>query len=347
LNARSEATYQDARRSQVSRALSLALWYIGLNAMIIVVGWLIGRLATDRWYWSQWLWWIPTPVALGASLVTVLAAMRPTSKPSRRRRRVMRWLVITVAIFIWFIASENRMIQRAENLQVGSQTIKIAHWNVTVTPYSSGPEQTVEQLIALDSDITVLTGPGSLGWNEGVIAALGHGQRPVNFGPLVVLSRFPILSARPIVGADGGFIYLITIDTTSALGRPLTMYAVDLPSNPKLPRMELARKIRKMLDEPPGFGGGRPASFPAPDLVIGDFNITRGSASIATLFPNMRHAYDEAGHGYSATFHRAWIMPLYHIDHMLLGPDVEAVRYDVIDRGVSRHKAQQAWITAR
>jgi endonuclease/exonuclease/phosphatase family metal-dependent hydrolase len=142
-------------------------------------------------------------------------------------------------------------------------------------------------------------------------------------------------------------VYLLTIDTNEALGRPLIVYAVDLPSNPRQPRMELARRLRTMLDHPAHFGGPAPDPLPTPDVVIGDFNMTRGSASIDALFPDLRHAFDEAGHGYSATFHRGWLLPLYHIDHMLLGPGVHALRYEITDRGVSRHRSQEAWIAAR
>jgi hypothetical protein len=329
------------------RFVGMMLWCIGLNAALIVLCWLIGRFATDRWSWSQWLWWIPTPIALIAAVVATVAAFRPSFKRTKRRRRIARWLVITLAMFIWFIAAENRMLRAAPEVGSNSKAIKIAHWNVTVTRYSRGPDETVEQFVSLDSDITVLTGPGYLGWHEKVVAALGRGQQPVNFGPLVVLSRFPILSARPVVGADLAFVYIITIDTTAVLGRPLIVYAVDLPSKPRIKRMDLARRIRSMLDNAPQFNEAARSSFPPPDLVIGDFNITRGSASIDVLFPGMRYAYEEAGHGYGATFHRGWVLPLYHIDHMLVGSDVQALRYDIVDRGISRHFSQQAWIGPR
>jgi endonuclease/exonuclease/phosphatase family metal-dependent hydrolase len=81
---------------------------------------------------------------------------------------------------------------------------------------------------------------------------------------------------------------------------------------------------------------------PTPDIVLGDFNITRGSASIATAFPGMTEAYDSAGHGYGASYHRRF--PLWHIDHMLLGPNVHPLRYDLVNPHISRHDAQVAWI---
>ena len=75
-----------------------------------------------------------------------------------------------------------------------------------------------------------------------------------------------------------------------------------------------------------------------PDLVVGDFNMTRGSVSLATLFPDLSNAFDKAGRGYGASFHRG--LPLYHIDHTLLADTIRAVNYDLVDIGIGRHLVQ-------
>jgi endonuclease/exonuclease/phosphatase family metal-dependent hydrolase len=110
---------------------------------------------------------------------------------------------------------------------------------------------------------------------------------------------------------------------------PVVLYLVDLPSDPRQPRAEIAATARRHLDT---------STAPSADIVLGDFNMTRGSASLRRIFPGFRHAYDEAGTGYGATFRRDW--PMYHIDHVLLGPDVEATSYELRDPGVARHRAQ-------
>ena len=56
----------------------------------------------------------------------------------------------------------------------------------------------------------------------------------------------------------------------------------------------------------------------------------------------MHHAYDDAGRGYGASFHRAF--PLYHIDHVLLAEDMEAVSYELVNPGLGRHEVQVATI---
>jgi endonuclease/exonuclease/phosphatase family metal-dependent hydrolase len=107
-----------------------------------------------------------------------------------------------------------------------------------------------------------------------------------------------------------------------------------------------------MLDEQAHFpeseiGGVQPSDSvrrAVPDLVIGDFNIPRGSASFDAIFPAMQYAFNQAGHGYGASYNRTWLLPLYHIDHILIGRGFKATRYDLIDPGVGRHLAQVAWI---
>jgi endonuclease/exonuclease/phosphatase family metal-dependent hydrolase len=150
-----------------------------------------------------------------------------------------------------------------------------------------------------------------------------------------VLTRLPIVALRPLVAVDDLRAALLVVEA-EGFGRPLVILLVDMPSEPMLPRMELALRLARLL---------RDADAPAPDLVVGDLNITRGSASLGALFSDLRHAYDEAGHGYGASFHRRF--PLYHIDHMLLGPTIHASRYDLIDTGVGRHRVQMVHLVPR
>ena len=44
--------------------LALMQWALLMATGAIILGWLVGRILTDRFGWSQWLWWIPTPVVL-------------------------------------------------------------------------------------------------------------------------------------------------------------------------------------------------------------------------------------------------------------------------------------------
>ncbi|MCP3904619.1 MAG: hypothetical protein GY715_13415, partial [Planctomycetes bacterium] len=126
---------------------------------------------------------------------------------------------------------------------------------------------------------------------------------------------------------------LLEIEPTVHLPRGLVIYMIDLPSRPRLGRAAIARRVRGFLDE---------AGGPPPDLVVGDLNMTRGSAALDSMLPGLRHAFDLGGHGYGASFHGRF--PLYHIDHVLLAGTVDCTRYDLIELPVGRHRAQVAWI---
>lgn len=313
----------------------------GCLAVTVIGAWLIGRIVSDRYGWSQWLLWIPTPVALFAASIALLASLRPSDKPRCRRNRLVRWLIVIVAMFVYFATMEHRLLYRGPAISHPANSIRVAHWNITLQPYTH-VEELINGLIAMNGDITIMTNPGYAPWEKPVVDQLGNGTPPVSVGPLAIISRFPVLTIRPLVAANQVYVVLVVIDASEKFGRPLVIYMVDLPSNPRIPRYEMLRRTRQMLDDPANFGGTLP---PPPDIVVGDFNTTRGSASLRMMFPTLLDAYDEAGHGYGASFHR--LFPLYHIDHVLLGPDMTALRYDLVDLHLTRHDAQVAEVSRR
>ncbi len=177
--------------------------------------------------------------------------------------------------------------------------------------------------------MTVLSNPLDPRNVQRVEQELGEPLQTVTVWPFMVLTRLPVLEVRSLVANNGIRIALFRLDATAELGRPITICAVDLPSDPKRPRHEIARTARRILED---------LEAPPPDIVVGDFNMTRGSASVKTLFPGLAHAYDQAGRGYGATLPRGY--PLYHLDHTLLADTVQATDYALVDLGIGRHLAQ-------
>jgi hypothetical protein len=118
----------------------------------------------------------------------------------------------------------------------------------------------------------------------------------------------------------------------------MVVWVVDLPSDWRQGRAKLARHAAQAIAAWPAAPQGPGAvatekgpGFPVPDLVVGDFNIPRGSASLGLLTRGMRHAFDQAGWGFVATYPADW--PLVHIDHAFTGPRIEAIRYRVRNPG--------------
>ena len=309
-----------------------------LAAGTLLLAWLIGRVLTDRYDFSQWLWWLPTPVVLASTLLAVFGAMRPAVRRVCRRR-VIVWSSVLVFLVGWFTCAEHRFLKSPVETVDG---VTIAHWNMSHPSPEEFPQYTAAAL-QIDADVLVLSSPSLVTAQQDLLEELDAGRVVHRYGIFSVVTRVPVLMGRPLVNREGIWSYMIELDTRDALGRTTVLYLIDLPAidyeNPETTfersRMDLARQFRTLLDA---------AAAPTPDVVVGDFNITRGSASLLQLFPDMTHAYDSGGHGYGATFHRA--LPYAHIDHILTAPGVTAVRYDIINPGVGRHHAQRARIVA-
>ena len=60
-------------------------------AAILLAAWLLGRVASDRFAWSQWLLWMPTPAVLPAVGLGLAGACRPAREARQRRRRLAVW----------------------------------------------------------------------------------------------------------------------------------------------------------------------------------------------------------------------------------------------------------------
>ncbi|MDX2146608.1 MAG: endonuclease/exonuclease/phosphatase family protein [Planctomycetota bacterium] len=150
-----------------------------------------------------------------------------------------------------------------------------------------------------------------------------------------VAPRFGV-SRREFGAVEDGLLLELELDArASPLRRALRVWFIDLPSDPRLSRMKIARRAREAMDRLAQAQGD-------PDLIMGDFNIPRGSASLRVLAGGL--AGGRAG-GLVAPSDRvtpSWprAMPTLHIDHSLVSPGARSRGYWTIDTGVSDHRAQ-------
>ena len=315
-------------RSQESGLKSLSITFSAVAA-VVVTSWLIGRILSDRFGWTQWLLWIPTPAAL---LAVALGGLGAALSSTRRRRQLLIWAAGGGLILLYFGVIEHHFF-RAGPRPGG---LRLVHWNGTAAP-GRDLEAYVQRIFELDGDVAILNSPPRRQKLERMLGAqLDAGTETVAVWPFVLVARVPVLEARPLVARDGILVALFRLDTSAALARPITIYAIDLPSRPSQPRLAVARRTRRLLDA---------AGAPPPDIVVGDLNMTRGSASLRALFPELEHAYDQAGRGYAASFPRAF--PLYHLDHTLLADTLQATGYTLVDPKVGRHRSQVVNLEAR
>lgn len=145
------------------------------------------------------------------------------------------------------------------------------------------------------------------------------------------------IPARRFPQGEIGYILPVTIDTTAELGRPITIWYIDLPSDPFVFRRDIVEFARAKCERWVKEINPRTGTplLPPPDVIIGDTNIPRGSWSLGQFWSGMHHAYDDAGWGLSATWPRAF--PLMHIDHTLLSPWLKATGYKVGEPPVTDH----------
>lgn len=313
-------------------------WLLQLAAASVILAWVIGRVVSDRYGWSQWLLWIPTPALLPVILLGLIAALRPPWHSGQwrqaLRRRVTCWMVVALGLTAWFGLFEHRLLRPASSDPTPAASLELVHWNGFIDPRHASDDD-LAAIAARRPDIVILTDSWMLRWRQAGQSWMGDDHVIAYTHPFAVISRYPLLECRSIIAKDDIDVVLMRFDTEAVIGQMLTVYAVDLPSELDQSRHEIAAEYRRLLDT---------LEIPVADLVVGDFNMTRGGAALREVAGDLDHAYDLSGSGYGATFPREH--PLYHIDHVLAAPTIEVARYELFDPGISRHRAQSVTLTA-
>lgn len=306
-------------------------FFITVIAALALVVWFAGRFISDRYEWSQWIAWVPMPAAIGVALTGFIASMHPGGTKQRQRRRIIAWGAVFASFVVYFSFFEHHLLSMRS---CAAEGLRIVHWNPSMSEDDSAAVL-AECVVQADGDVTILTNATSVVWQKPMRDWLGAEKLPVVLHPFCILSKLPLLEVRRVVAAKQMYAVLLRFDATESIGRELTILAVDLPSDPEQSRMETARNLRKWLDE---------ADLPKIDIILGDFNMTRDSASLNTIAPGYRDAFDVAGIGYGASYPRK--TPWLHIDHMLIADDIEPLSYCIIDPGAGAHRMQLMVIEA-
>jgi hypothetical protein len=335
----------------------------------VVVLWALGRIFTDRFYATQFLFWIPTPVVLAVG-VALLAASR-LSAPHRdapRRPRSIARAVAALALFAALVHAviEARLFAPAPDSPVTDRTLRVVYWN----PSWGTTPGLAEEVRRADADVFVIGDqPTDVPW-ERVRDAMGGSRSALWALNSVILARHPIIrwgaTSLEIDGAweqrrtnpDGtlrltrqrGRAIWVELDTTEAFGRDLIFWVIDMPSDPFLSRAYSGRQADRAVRDwrGPAYRRSRAGpyvpdldahhGFPAPDLIVGDFNTHRGAASLAELTRGTRPAFNLAGRGLLGTFPRQ--LPLWHLDQAFAAPSVRVLSYRLRNPGEGRHWMQ-------
>lgn len=141
---------------------------------------------------------------------------------------------------------------------------------------------------------------------------------------------------------------------------PFVVWFVDLPSDPIAWKMEVMQVAQREINAWNGTGWamGRHVweqrtfdneSFPTPDLIIGDFNTPRGSASIEQIAPGYTDAFNAAGYGRGRSYvirdgsfseNLVFRVLDMHIDLALAAPTHTPTGYELIHMDDTDHAIQ-------
>lgn len=316
-----------AARWRTAAAFGASTVAVALGALSCLL-WLVANAATDLWLWSQFLWWTPWFAYVAACLPAMVVALCA----SRGRRRAWARACALGAIVIAGIGLWRDVGFRSSP---DGKALSLIQWNASWPDFKSAAIPS-GRLLAEQADVVVISNPFRLFAPERLEEWRSAGYDVRNFGLFAIASRVPVIDARMLFSTEGCSALVCTVDARDTIGGPITVLALDLPSNPRQSRMSVVRECAALLGA---------HSFPEPDLVVGDFNITRGSASIDLLAPGLHDSWAEGGHGWGASWPRT--MPILHLDHVLLAPHLEATLCRFVDPGIKTHRAQAVRIRAR
>lgn len=353
-NRRTSRTGRKARRRRILPAIGrLAV----AGALLLAIAWAVGLVLGDSRPWSQPLSWIPTwPVA--AALWVAVGVSRASEWGSRRMAgtRLRPFALLAAAgltLFTLWTWSPWRLVTGAGPSDTQPGEITASYWNLSWAP---PPADTVELLTPADLVIVAnpRSGPERAAFHEQIkdgAQGLSHSRRLANW---TLLSRWPIAEAAYVRLPTGEGttlplhslarqtlgIGLVTLDTTAHTGRPMTVWIVDLPSDPRLHRPVVMRAALDAVRAHAAFD-----RHETPDLVIGDFNTPRGAGSLDLLVPGMTESHAAVGIGPGATWPRP--AQLWAIDLAFASRDWLFHNSETIETGSSLHRAIRVRLAPR
>lgn len=294
------------------------------------MAWGVGQVASDRWWWSQWLLWIPAPAAL-ASAIAGLLAMRAAGRGTRpiAALQAVAWTATAcaaAATLQWL--SWGQLAPRAGDAASG--TLRIAHINAR---WPGDGTALAQALMDRPADVYAVSEAGALLRAPAARAAEGQGMRAIQVGRFALLTRLPVAEARAVY--DDGALAVSWVRFAMTPSRPeWTVMLVDAPRQLRLSRREIFATLGRAL-------GAMPIA--QPDLVIGDLNATPGSVAVRDVWPGMTDASTQAGTGVRGTFPRT--IPLWAIDRCLVNPGWVVEEWRAWDPGVGAHRGQSIAVT--
>ncbi len=246
-----------------------------LCAWMVMCVWGLGMLLTDRFAWSQFLWWIPTPLAFVACLVFlgvawVLGRIRrwrgPPSTDADRRRWTLLLRASSVAasgIALCFLVAEVRVYRAIlPDHAPAPRALRLLTWNIS----SSRIEDVPQRVAPLSPDVFLIANRPYFGSFSDLRRTVAEDTSVAAGGRLAVVSKYPVIAYTHLplnisgammrtsrwqgggmVSIDKGEALLVLLDTATWNGGTTCIWFVDLPSDPPIPRARMMREAREAI----------------------------------------------------------------------------------------------------
>jgi len=285
-------------------------------SVLIWVGWAIGNLTGDQNRLTSLLFYLPSPL-VAAFALGVASRLR---RRSRRLTLALTLMGLISAYFVLFL--ENRFAGRLPDSRPGEETMRVVHWNVCRG--RAGWERIGRSLRGQEADLYILSEIRRHTMPR-IVNGLGMTNVSVKVRRTMgLIGRGTFAGTERLMGPNAEMT-VIAVDW-HVDGQALLLFWVDQDSALQCPRPGNQVKLKGLIEAH------------RPDIVIGDFNAPRRSPELRRLPDGYAHAYHVAGRGWSYTWPLP--VPVFAIDHCLLGPRVRPLRYGLSWSPFSDHARQ-------
>jgi endonuclease/exonuclease/phosphatase family metal-dependent hydrolase len=296
----------------------------GIAALFCLV---VSDVLTDSIAELQWLWWVPRYMLATSALLWIVSVFAWAKWVSQDKTEALRSAIWSGIAALLVLTSFSRVWGLPRGRPADS--LRVIHWNASQLQADFAPEA-VRQLQELDPDIFLFTdtSPGlAQACHRAFVPA---GYRVESAGKFIAFSRVPIGEARALVASRDRYVSRFQFETPRG---DLVVEPIDLPSRTTLPRYILLRSLRADI-----LTVREESKLSEPDVVCGDFNIPRGSASLELLISGAAEAFATAGTGWGASFPRDWAF--LSIDLTFVRAPWRTLRSEIVDFGFGRHRVQ-------
>ncbi|MFZ4574191.1 MAG: endonuclease/exonuclease/phosphatase family protein [Phycisphaerales bacterium] len=324
-----------------------ALAYGLVSVLLLSFSWLLALMGQP---------YLPTSFAPDADKPVEFMRLPRAARGTRRAVGLACTAMIVHAVVV-----EARGVRWLHPPTAPNTQLRLVFWNAA----TAFMDDYADKIATVNPSIVCIANPAAYCKWEVIREAVGGDKSDAQrYGRLACFGPWPILrwggTSLEIQGAktryfdgkpsiDRGQAMFVEFDATETFGRPIVVWVIDIPSDIALSRQTMLKQAAAAIN---GFSGpvmirgksgldqevDSPKGFPAPDIIAGDFNTPRGSASLSHVSGTLVHAYDQAGYGPEPTWHREY--PLVAIDHVFTGGPVRAAGYSSVDVGAGKHRMQ-------